>query len=251
MFKSTTLPGCALPTTPPETSGDPPEALRTVLFDLDGTLADTAPDLAYALNQVLAEQGHEGLALERVRPLVSLGGRAMVELACGLPREAPGFEALYLRFLSLYQENLATRTKLFPEMEAVLAHLEAKQMNWGIVTNKVAFLTVPLVQALGLADRAACVVSGDSTPRQKPHPDPLLLACEQTGSHPRQCLYVGDAPRDIVAGQRAGMRTLVALFGYIPAGEDPLQWGADGTITTPLELIQWLDAQREPSMAHR
>lgn len=251
MFKSTTLPGCALPMTPPETGGELSKPLRTVLFDLDGTLADTAPDLAYALNQVLTEQGQHGLPLERVRPLVSLGGRAMVELACGIPREAPSFEALYLRFLSLYQENLAARTELFPEMETVLAHIEAKQMNWGIVTNKVAFLTVPLVQSLGLADRAACVVSGDSTPRQKPHPDPLLLACEQTGSHPQQCLYVGDAPRDIVAGRRAGMCTLVALFGYIPSGEDPLQWGADGTITTPIDLIQWLDAKNKSSMKRR
>lgn len=251
MFKSTTLPGCARPRTVPKTRGTPSDALRTVLFDLDGTLADTAPDLAYALNQVLAEQGQEGLPVERVRPLISLGGRALVELGCGLPREAPSFEALYLRFLSLYQENLATRTELFPEMEAVLAHIEAEHMNWGIVTNKVAFLTVPLVQALGLADRAACVISGDSTPRPKPHPDPLLLACEQTGSHPRQCLYVGDAPRDIVAGRRARIRTLVALFGYIPTGEDPLQWGADGAITTPIELIRWLDAARASSTQHR
>lgn len=237
--------------TPSKSSAEISEALRTVLFDLDGTLADTAPDLAYALNQVLAEQGLTQLPLEQVRPLISLGGRAMVEIACGISREASRFEPLYLRFLSLYQENLAARTELFPEMERVLAHIESKRMNWGIVTNKVAFLTVPLVQALGLAERAACVISGDSTSRQKPHPDPLLLACEQAGSHPQQCLYVGDAPRDIVAGRRAGMRTLVALFGYIPIGEDPLQWGADGTITTPLELIQWLDAKTAPSMTHR
>jgi 2-phosphoglycolate phosphatase len=235
----------------PETGGELSQPLRTVLFDLDGTLADTAPDLAYALNQVLTEQGQHRLPLERVRPLVSLGGRAMVELACGISREAPSFEALYLRFLSLYQENLATRTELFPEMETVLAHIEAKQMNWGIVTNKVAFLTVPLVKSLGLSGRAACVVSGDSTLKQKPHPDPLLLACEQIGSHPQQCLYVGDAPRDIVAGRRAGMCTVVALFGYIPSDEDPLQWGADGTITTPIDLIPWLDAKRKSAMAHR
>ena len=215
---------------------------------LDGTLADTAPDLAYALNLVLAEQGQDRLPLARVRPLVSLGGRAMVEFASGIPRAAPRFEALYLRFLDHYQENLASRTKLFPGMETVLAHIEAEQMRWGIVTNKVAFLTLPLVRALGLTDRAACVVSGDSTERPKPHPDPLLLACEQTGAHPRQCLYVGDAPRDIVAGRRAGMRTLVALFGYIPAGEDPVQWGADGTITTPVDLIQWLEMTNASSM---
>lgn len=175
----------------------------------------------------------------------------MVEVACGVSRQAPSFEALYQRFLSLYQENLAIRSTLFPEMETLLAHIEAQQMNWGIVTNKVASLTVPLVQALGLADRAACVVSGDSTPRQKPHPDPLFLACEQIGSHPRQCLYLGDAPRDIVAGRSAGMRTLVALFGYIPVGEDPLQWGADGAIRTPIELIPWLEAEAELTLQPR
>jgi phosphoglycolate phosphatase len=236
--------------TPPEASGDSFEALRTILFDLDGTLADTAPDLAYALNQLLAEQGRRQLSLAQVRPLVSLGGRAMVEFACDLSHDDPAFEALYLRFLDLYRENLTTRTELFPMMERVLTHIEAKQLNWGIVTNKVAALTVPLVSALGLAERAACIVSGDSTPKQKPHPDPLLLACEQTGSHPRQCLYVGDAPRDIIAGRRAGMRTLVALFGYIPTGEDPLQWGADGAIATPIGLIEWLDTDKPCLMPH-
>lgn len=233
--------------TPLETGGDSSKILRTILFDLDGTLADTAPDLAYALNHMLAEQGQDRLPLDEVRPLVSLGGRAMVEFASGIPRAAPSFEALYRRFLDLYQQNLARRTKLFPGMETVLAHIEAEQMNWGIVTNKIAVLTLPLVQALGLSDRAACVVSGDSTAKPKPHPDPLLLACEQTGSHPRQCLYVGDAPRDIAAGRRAGMHTLVALFGYIPAGEDPVQWGADGTITAPINLIQWLDTKNKVS----
>lgn len=235
----------------PEASVDRSRPLRTILFDLDGTLADTAPDLAYALNQVLSEQGRPALPLAQVRPLISQGGRAMVEVGCGLPQQDPRFEALYQRFLNLYQGNLATRTELFPQMKEVLAEIEARQLSWGIVTNKRAFLTLPLVRALGLADRAACVISGDSTARPKPHPDPLLLACEQTGSRPRQCLYVGDALRDVVAGRQAGMRTLIALFGYIPPGEDPLQWGADGTITTPLELLGWLGEQAPLSVEHR
>ncbi|MGF1612627.1 MAG: HAD family hydrolase [Gammaproteobacteria bacterium] len=220
--------------------------LSTVLFDLDGTLADTAPDLTYALNRILTEQGQAELPLERVRPLISLGGRALVEGACGLNREDPRFAALYRRFLDIYRENVATRTRLFPGMETVLAQIEARHLRWGIVTNKIAALTVPLVQALGLAGRAACVVSGDSTPKQKPDPEPLLFACHETGSRPQRCLYVGDAPRDIIAGQQAGMRTLVALFGYIPAGEDPRQWGADGMLATPIELIPWLDRMPEP-----
>lgn len=233
--------------TPLKATDDGSAVLRTVLFDLDGTLADTAPDLAYALNQVLTEQGQDELPLKQVRPLISLGGKAMLELATGTPREAPAFGSLYARFLDLYRNNLAMRTTLFPGMETVLAHIEARQMQWGIVTNKVACLTIPLVQALGLSGRAACVVSGDSTQRPKPHPDPLLLACAQTSSHPRQCLYVGDAPRDVTAGRRAGMHTLVALFGYIPAGEDPAQWGADGAISAPMDLIAWCDAKRPGS----
>ena len=228
-------------TRPPEGPERQFEALRTVLFDLDGTLVDTAPDLGYALNRVLSEQGRTPLALEVIRPLISLGGRAMVEGALGVRPEQPGFEPLYRRFLAIYQENVANDTQLFPGMEVVLDTLEARHMNWGIVTNKVAFLTLPLVEALGLAERAACIVSGDSTAQRKPHPAPLLFACEQVGSHPSQCLYVGDAPRDIAAGQRAGMRTLVALFGYIPRGEVPLQWGADGLIASPLELLDWLE----------
>lgn len=222
--------------------------IHTILFDLDGTLADTAPDLGYALNQVRTEQGLPTLALEDIQPTISLGGRAMIEFAFGIARADPSFERLYARFLDLYADNVATHSRLFPGMEEVLAYIEARPMRWGIVTNKVQRLTARLVEALGLAERAACVVCGDTTPRPKPYPDPLLFACKAVGDDPRQCLYIGDAPRDILAGKQAGMATLVALFGYIPVDDDPLLWGADGSIKTPLELIEWLQHSVEETI---
>ena len=214
--------------------------VRTVLFDLDGTLADTAPDLAYALNVVLSERGEPPLALDTIRPLVSHGGRALLELAFGPAAERSDFEQLYARFLDVYAANVANESRLFPGMDAVLEHIEGNGWNWGVVTNKWAWLTDPLMQAMGLDTRAACVVSGDTTSHRKPHPEPLLYACSQAGSEPAECLYVGDAERDIQAGRDAGMRTVVALFGYIHPDEDPASWGADGAVERPEELICWI-----------
>lgn len=220
---------------------DAPARIRTVLFDLDGTLLDTAPDLAGALNTVLVEQGRPPLPYELIRPVVSHGGVALIELGFSLARTDPAFEALRQRLLEAYRANLSGRTRPFAGMEAVLDTLETRGLNWGVVTNKPAWLTEPLLRDLGLFDRAVCVVSGDTLPQRKPHPAPLLLACRQAGSEPVQCVYVGDAQRDVEAGRNAGMHTLVALFGYLQAHDDPHAWQASGTIDSPAGVLDWLD----------
>lgn len=215
-------------------------AIRTVLFDLDGTLADTAPDLALALNSLLEQTGKPALPYERIRQEASYGGTALVRLGFGLNPDDSEFAELRQRFLDLYRSGICVDTRLFDGMDSVLHELDSANMNWGIVTNKPAYLTDPLVKLLGLADKAAAVVSGDTTNNSKPHPEPLLHACELAGSRPEQCLYVGDAQRDIEAGQRAGMKTLVATFGYIRDDDKPDEWGADGAIASPAELIEWI-----------
>jgi phosphoglycolate phosphatase len=211
--------------------------VSTVLFDLDGTLADTAPDLAYALNLLLEEEGREPLPFARIRNQVSNGSTALVRLGFG---EHPEFERLRQRFLEIYSENLFLDSRLFPGMDALLAFIERRGMQWGIVTNKPAFLTDPLVARLGLDSRAACVVSGDTTAQRKPHPEPLFHACRQAGSPPVECVYVGDASRDIEAGRAADMQTLVALYGYIEADERPQEWGATAMIEEPRHILDWL-----------
>jgi len=215
--------------------------LRTVLFDLDGTLADTAPDLAYALNCVLQQQGRDTLPFEQIRPVVSHGGAALISLGFGLGPGHNGYDELRAELLRIYQENLTRHTGLFPGMAELLGTLEQRGMNWGVVTNKPAWLTDPLMDQLGLSTRAACIISGDTTANRKPHPEPMLLACLQAGSTPEQCLYVGDAERDIEAGRRAGMHTAVALFGYLDEQDTPQRWGADTLIAHPLELLAWID----------
>ena len=217
------------------------ETIKTVLFDLDGTLLDTAPDLAAALNAVLRANGREPLPFEAIRPVVSHGGRALIEPGFGLDPGHPEFEPLRRQLLDHYQAHIADRTRPFPGMEAVLETLEARGIDWGVVTNKPGWLTEPLLQKLGLLDRAACVVSGDTLAERKPHPAPLLHACELTGESPSRCLYVGDAQRDIEAGRNAGMPTLVALFGYFLAGDRPETWGADALIEHPAGILDWLD----------
>ena len=214
--------------------------IRTVLFDLDGTLADTAPDLANALNTLLVEEGKKALPYETIRPEVSHGATALIKLGFGVGPGDAGFDRLRVRFLALYSADLCLHTKLFTGIEPLLKSLQQQGINWGIVTNKPAFLTDPLVAQLNLAPGPICVISGDSTNNRKPHPEPMLLACTQAGSQPRECLYVGDAERDIQAGRHAGMKTLVALFGYISKDETPQNWGADGMIHAPREILDWL-----------
>jgi 2-phosphoglycolate phosphatase len=210
--------------------------IRTVLFDLDGTLADTAPDLAYALNCLLREQEQAPLPYERIRPVVSNGATALVKLGFAIDPAEPLFAALRDRLLSLYQQHLARETRLFDGMAELLAFIEQQGMNWGVVTNKPAFLTQPLMKALGLSERAACIISGDTTANKKPHPGPLLHACRLAGSAAEQC-----AERDVRAGNLAGMRTLVALFGYIGDHAHPEEWGADALMAAPGDIIAWIN----------
>lgn len=218
-------------------------SVKTVLFDLDGTLADTAPDLAYALNLVLQEQGKPALAFEQIRPIVSHGGLALIKFGFGIDTDDPLFDPLRKRLLDIYKDNLTRETTVFPGMDAVLDEIERRDMNWGVVTNKPAWLTDPLMAQLGLNKRAACIVSGDTTNNRKPHPLPLLHGCEIAGSVATQCVYVGDAQRDIEAGVKAEMKTLVALFGYIDEHETPENWGADDMVSSPQGILEWIDAQ--------
>lgn len=211
-----------------------------MLFDLDGTFADTAPDMARALNRLLAAHGRAPLPFERIRPHVSHGGRAMVRIGFGLTPGDAGFDALREQFLELYAADLARDTAPFPGVPELVSELEGRSIPWGIVTNKPAWLTDPLMAALGYAHRAACVVSGDTAARPKPHPEPVLHACALVAREPGDCWFVGDAERDVAAGRAAGCGTLVALFGYLGDGEDPAAWGADGAIAAPLDLLPWL-----------
>jgi phosphoglycolate phosphatase len=222
-------------------------SVRTVLFDLDGTLADTAPDLAAALNKVLVEQRRTPLPFLRIRPHVSHGSTALIRLGFDKAPGDDGFAQLRERLLQHYAENLCCNTRLFAGVPKLLDQLRARGIRWGIVTNKPAFLTDPLIERLPLPHRPACVVSGDTTANRKPHPGPMLHASVLALTEPTACWYVGDAARDIQAGRDAGMKTLVALYGYIGDNEDPAAWGADAMVRSPLEILDLIDADRGPT----
>jgi 2-phosphoglycolate phosphatase len=215
-----------------------------VLFDLDGTFADTAPDMGRALNRLLADHGRPALTAAAIRPHVSNGARAMIRLGFGLLPGDDGFDALRAAFLDRYASAICLGTRPFPGIPELLARLERYGLPWGIVTNKPGWLTGPLLARMTpehrLCERAACIVSGDTAPRPKPHPDPLLHACAQIGCDPAASWYIGDDPRDIQAGRAAGMRTLTAGWGYLGVGDAPVTWGADGLIDHPLEVVDWV-----------
>lgn len=215
--------------------------IRTVLFDLDGTLADTAPDLVAAVNVMRGEEGLAPLPFDVIRPHVSHGSIPLIRCGFDIDQGHPRFESLRQRLLDYYAAHICDHTELFPGMERLLVEIEGRGLNWGVVTNKPKRYTDPLMASLGLSDRAACIVSGDTTNNSKPHPEPMLHACELAGSTAAQCLYLGDAQRDIEAGENAGMRTLVALFGYLGEEDRPEEWNADGMIDNPLEALSWLD----------
>ena len=218
-----------------------PGRARAALFDLDGTLLDTAPDLAAALNVLRAEEGRAALELAVVRPHVSNGAIAVVRT--GFPEvavDSQAFAELRARFLAHYGAALSVHTRLFPGFEAVLATLEANALPWGIITNKAAWLTVPLLEKQGLHARAACVMSGDTLPERKPHPRPLLAAAERIDVLPAECIYVGDALRDVQAARAAGMVPLGARFGYVNPADDPDSWPVAAWLDAPHELLPWL-----------
>ena len=222
------------------TTAQPDNGIGCVLFDLDGTLVDTAPDMANALNRTLVNHGRQPLAFETIRPSVSLGGVALVKLAFELDEADPELDRLRKEFLAIYRDNLSRESCLFPGMELVLAGLEEISASWGIVTNKPAWLTNPLMQDLQLDARTGCIVSGDTLEQRKPHPAPLLHACELLQCNPGETVYVGDARRDIEAGASAGMTTLVAAYGYIDKADNPDDWGADGLVDSPEEILSWV-----------
>lgn len=217
-------------------------SINTILFDLDGTLIDTAPDMAGALDILCDEENHPRLPYDEVRPEVSNGSLALIRLAFGDNLDEATRERLKSRYLDIYRDNLAIKSCLFEEMAECLAYLEANNYKWGVVTNKPGWLTVPLMQALSLDQRAACIVSADSTTNRKPHPEPMFYACKLSGSDPEQCVYIGDARRDIEAGQNAGMKTIIAEYGYIGEWEDKDDWQADFRIKSPSGLLALLNA---------
>lgn len=210
--------------------------LRAVLFDLDGTLVDSAPDLCNAVNQVLASLGRPAVPLERLRQVVSKGGRAMLSVALPDLPEAER-EALLPPFLAHYGKALAVDSTMFPGVAELLAAIEARGLRWGIVTNKPEGLAVGVVDGFGWTSRCAVLVGGDTLPKRKPDPAPLLLACERLGIAPDEAIYVGDDERDIVAARAAGMVSVAALWGYREPGDDPVLWKADHACNGALELL--------------
>jgi phosphoglycolate phosphatase len=214
--------------------------IGAVLFDLDGTLLDTAPDMIHALNRVRAEQGEAPLPFDLARTQVSHGSSGLIRLAFPHLNAEP-LEKLRLRLLDLYSARLAEDTALFPGCETVLQGLAARGLSWGIVTNKPAFLTEPLLTALRLDVRAGCVVSGDTLPQRKPHPAPLLHAAALLALPAKRCLYVGDAERDVQSARAANMAVLVARYGYLGPADDPDAWAPDAHIDTPEQILDWLD----------
>jgi phosphoglycolate phosphatase len=212
---------------------------RAVLFDLDGTLADTAPDLAAAMNKVRTDRGLEPTAYELLRPVASAGARGLIGAAFGLKPGDTGYEELRVAFLDTYESAIAIHTSLFDGIPGLLQGLQSRNLSWGIVTNKAARFTDLLVPKIDLG-HAGCVISGDTTPHSKPHPAPLIEAARRLGVAPEECWYVGDDLRDIQAGRAAGMATIAAAWGYCGHAE-PATWEADALAETPLgvlELIQ-------------
>lgn len=218
---------------------------QAVLLDLDGTLADTAPDLAYALNRTLIEAGREPLPLAPIRAVASNGSTPLIELGFGDSVDEQQFERHRQRLLTIYLQNLTRETTLMNGMEQLLTQLEQHSIPWGVVTNKPARFTNPLMEQLALSHRAACIISGDTTEHSKPHPAPLLYACRLLDLEPQQCIYIGDASRDIEAGRRAEITTLAARFGYLGAEDEVTQWGADGVIDHPIEVLEWIHKNRQ------
>jgi phosphoglycolate phosphatase len=216
------------------------EGVRAVLFDLDGTFADTAPDLARALNRVRAERGLAPLPPEVARPHTSSGARGLLKVGFGVTPEDPDYGALRESFLDWYGKELCVDTRIFDGVPEVIAKMRARKLPWGIVTNKGKRFTDPLLRLLAVDHLAACAVSGDSTPHTKPHPAPLLLASELISVPPVSCLYVGDDLRDAQAARAAGMRFVAAGWGYLGEDGDPGSWGADAVAGRPREILDLL-----------
>jgi N-acetyl-D-muramate 6-phosphate phosphatase len=215
-------------------------SVQAVLFDFDGTVADTAPDLAYALNVMREQRGLEALPLEQLRGLASEGARGMLRRGFGLHPHHEAYGTMREEYLNIYEANMLRETKLFSGMAELLDALDARGIAWGIVTNKMERLAVPLIGMMGLAQRAGCIIGGDTTGKPKPAPDPLYEAARRVAADPRCCLYVGDDLRDVQAALAAGMEPVVALYGYLGNDQPPEQWGASKYLKDPTDLLNYL-----------
>ncbi|MBT3348178.1 MAG: HAD-IA family hydrolase [Thiotrichales bacterium] len=215
---------------------------NAILFDLDGTLIDTAPDLAYALNEVLNSYSLPLQSIEKVREVASFGSTVLLKLGLGESLNEVQFEEARQRLFDIYSANIANQSCLMSGMETLLEDLERQHILWGVVTNKPKRFTDPLMVELGLADRSATTVSGDTTDQAKPHPKPMLYACREMSVTPQTCIYIGDAERDIVAGRAAEMTTLAARFGYLAPDDKIDEWGAEGVIDHPIEIMEWINS---------
>lgn len=214
------------------------ETIRAVLFDLDGTLIDSAPDLGAAADAMRTARGMPSLPLEMYRPMAGAGARGMLGVAFGLTPEAPEFATLREEFFCNYEARMTRSTIVFDGVAQLVNNLQQRGLRWGIVTNKSQRFTNPLVASIADFSSAAVVVSGDTTPHSKPHPEPLLFAARSLGVLPAQCLYVGDDERDIQAGKSAGMATVAATYGYLGSQTDTSRWAADAEINSPTQLLQ-------------
>lgn len=214
--------------------------LKSVLFDLDGTLLDTAPDLAFALNSLLQKNNRPPLPFELIRPRAGHGGKALIKLGFAIDETHSEFISLWKELLEIYSLHLTRETNLFPGMQQVLDFVEQQQLSWGIITNKPGWLTEPLLKKLNLMDRTCCVISGDTLPQRKPHPEPLLHACRLIPCNTSEAIYIGDTEHDIQAAKSAGLPALLAMFGYLSSDDQPHLWNADEYLQQPTDIIIWL-----------
>ena len=212
---------------------------KAIFFDLDGTFADTAPDLGYAVNRMREARGLSAVPLSATRPVTSMGARGLLGVGFGISPEHADYQAMRAEFLEIYEGNILRDTRLFPGTDELLEAIEARGIAWGIVTNKAERLARLLFEKLGMSGRARCIVGGDSTGHLKPHPAPLYAACRAAGVEPGSCIYVGDDKRDVDAGRAAGMKTAAAMWGYLNGGT-PGEWGADWLLEKPQDILRFL-----------
>ena len=220
-----------------------PQNLKAVIFDLDGTLVDTADEFVPVVQTLRAEHGRDAMDPQRIRASVSNGARALVSLGLDMSEDAPEFESQRLRLLELYSDVLGSLAKPYPGIESLLRDLEQRGVAWGISTNKPRQYTEPLLQRLAIQPQPGSVVCPDDVAERKPHPESLHLNCRELGCSPQEAIYVGDHLRDIEAGRRAGMYTIAAAYGYIEPGDDPNGWGADACVQCSTELLSFILGQ--------